>query len=577
MPAEELGMSTGGGEGGGGSLVDALAAVAARGSGHGMRLFRGDEEAERVTFGQLHAGAGELACGLLERGVVRGERVAIALPTSIDFARAFFGVLAAGAVPVPVPPPVRFASLDIHLKRIALVMRQSKVRVVLSDKVLGGLLEPTLGGAGGEFQILDVAMTRAPSAVYVDVAADDPALVQYTSGTSASPKGVVLTHANLLANVDAIAGGLGIDDTDVSCNWLPLFHDMGLIGAFLSPALNDAETYLLPPEDFLRDPGRWLRIISRYGVTATTAPNSGYLYALRRTPAERVPELDLSRWRFALNGAELIDPDTLRRFSAHFAPAGFRADAFLPVYGLAEGSLAVTFAPTGRAVRSTWVRREPLSRGRVETAPAGAGGEGTETGREIVSVGVPVANTEVRLVGEDGAELTDPSWVGEIQIRGDSVMRRYEDNEPATRATVRAGGWVSTGDLGFRQDGELFIAGRKKEVIIVFGQNYYASDIESVAGRITGVSNGAVLAAGMTFPDGEGLVLVAETKESDAAAREELIARLRFAVSDSLGLTPRDIVLVRRGRLPRTSSGKLQRHGVEEVLAEAGTDPVRPV
>ncbi|GGJ82741.1 hypothetical protein GCM10011583_12940 [Streptomyces camponoticapitis] len=570
-------MSTGGGEGGGGSLVDALAAVAARGSGHGMRLFRGDEEAERVTFGQLHAGAGELACGLLERGVVRGERVAIALPTSIDFARAFFGVLAAGAVPVPVPPPVRFASLDIHLKRIALVMRQSKVRVVLSDKVLGGLLEPTLGGAGGEFQILDVAMTRAPSAVYVDVAADDPALVQYTSGTSASPKGVVLTHANLLANVDAIAGGLGIDDTDVSCNWLPLFHDMGLIGAFLSPALNDAETYLLPPEDFLRDPGRWLRIISRYGVTATTAPNSGYLYALRRTPAERVPELDLSRWRFALNGAELIDPDTLRRFSAHFAPAGFRADAFLPVYGLAEGSLAVTFAPTGRAVRSTWVRREPLSRGRVETAPAGAGGEGTETGREIVSVGVPVANTEVRLVGEDGAELTDPSWVGEIQIRGDSVMRRYEDNEPATRATVRAGGWVSTGDLGFRQDGELFIAGRKKEVIIVFGQNYYASDIESVAGRITGVSNGAVLAAGMTFPDGEGLVLVAETKESDAAAREELIARLRFAVSDSLGLTPRDIVLVRRGRLPRTSSGKLQRHGVEEVLAEAGTDPVRPV
>ncbi|WP_329385108.1 fatty acyl-AMP ligase [Streptomyces sp. NBC_01716] len=561
-------MSTGGG--GGGSLVDALAAVAARGSGHGMRLFRGDEEAERLTFAGLHAEAGEVACGLLERGVLRGERVAIALPTSIDFARAFFGVLAAGAVPVPVPPPVRFASLDIHLKRIALVMRQSKVRVVLTDKMLGGLLEPTLGGAGGEFRILDVATTRAPSPVYVDVAAGDPALVQYTSGTSASPKGVVLTHANLLANVDAIAGGLGIDDTDVSCNWLPLFHDMGLIGAFLSPALTDAETYLLPPEDFLRDPGRWLRIISRYGVTATTAPNSGYLYALRRTPAERVPELDLSRWRFALNGAELIDPDTLRGFSAHFAPAGFRADAFLPVYGLAEGSLAVTFAPTGRAVRSTWVRREPLSRGVVEMAPAG--GDGAEAGREIVSVGLPVANTEVRLVGEDGTALTDPSLVGEIQIRGDSVMRGYEDNEPATRATVLAGGWVSTGDLGFRQDGELFIAGRKKEVIIVFGQNYYASDIESVAGRVTGVSNGAVLAAGTAFPDGEGLVLVAETKESEGAAREDLIARLRFAVSDSLGLTPRDIVLVRRGRLPRTSSGKLQRHGVEEVLAAVAPD-----
>ncbi|MFC8077007.1 fatty acyl-AMP ligase [Streptomyces sp. NPDC057307] len=561
MPAEDLGVS----------LVDALAAVAARGTGHGMRLFRGDEETERVTFDQLHAEAGQLACGLLERGVVRGERVAVALPTSIDFARAFFGVLAAGAVPVPVPPPVRFASLDIHLKRIVLVMRQSKVRVVLSDKMLGGLLEPALGGVDGEFQILDVALTRATSPVYVDVAAGDPALVQYTSGTSESPKGVVLSHANLLANVDSIAGGLGIDDTDVSCNWLPLFHDMGLIGAFLAPALTDAETYLLPPEDFLRDPGRWLRIISRHGVTATTAPNSGYLYALRRVPAERVPELDLSRWRFALNGAELIDPDTLRRFSAHFAPAGFRADAFLPVYGLAEGSLAVTFAPTGRPVRATWVRRDALSRGVVEPVPEGT--DSADGGREIVSVGLPVANTEVRLVDEDGTALSDASLVGEIQIRGDSVTRGYEGDEEATRATVHAGGWVSTGDLGFRQDGELFIAGRKKEVIIVFGQNYYASDIESVAGRVTGVANGAVLAAGVAFADGEGLVLVAETKESGAAAREELTARLRYAVSDSLGLTPRDIVLVRRGRLPRTSSGKLQRHGVEEVLAAAGADP----
>lgn len=546
------------------SLVDALASVAARGTGHGMRLFRGDEEAERVTFGQLHAEAGELACGLLERGVVRGERVAVALPTSIDFARAFFGVLAAGAVPVPVPPPVRFASLDLHLKRIVLVMRQSKVRVVLSDTMLGGLLEPALGGADGEFRILDVALTRATSPVYVDVADTDPALVQYTSGTSESPKGVVLSHANLLANVDAIAGGLGIDDSDVSCNWLPLFHDMGLIGAFLSPALTDAETCLLPPEDFLRDPGRWLRIISRYGVTATTAPNSGYLYALRRTPADRVPELDLSRWRLALNGAELIDPDTLRRFSAHFAPAGFRPDAFLPVYGLAEGSLAVTFAPTGRPVRGTWVRRDALSRGVVEPVPDSAEGS-----REIVSVGFPVANTEVRLVDEDGTALSDASLVGEVQIRGAAVTRGYEDDERATRATVRPGGWVSTGDLGFRQDGELFIAGRKKEVIIVFGQNYYASDIESVAGRVTGVANGAVLAAGIAYPDGEGLVLVAETRESAAPAREELIARLRYAVSDALGLTPRDIVLVRRGRLPRTSSGKLQRHGVEEVLAAA--------
>ncbi|WP_217146227.1 AMP-binding protein, partial [Streptomyces sp. AC627_RSS907] len=185
-----------------------------------------------------------------------------------DFARALFGVWAAGAVAVPLPPPVRFASLDIHLRRIALAMRQSQVRVVLSDATLGRLIGPELGGPGGEFEVLDVARTAAATAHHLEVSDQEPGLVQYTSGTSAHPKGVVLSHANLLANVTAIGKALGVTEAEVSCSWLPLFHDMGLIGMLLTPALHGAQTLLLPPEDFLRDPGRWLRLINRHRATA---------------------------------------------------------------------------------------------------------------------------------------------------------------------------------------------------------------------------------------------------------------------------------------------------------------------
>ncbi|PWG08476.1 AMP-binding protein [Streptomyces sp. V2] len=550
------------------NLVRALGEIAGSDTGarHGLRLYRDETEAEQVTYRDLYISAGRVADGLVEHGVTPGERVAITLPTSAGFARAFFGVLAAGAVPVPLPPPVRFTRLELHLNRIALAMRQSKVRRVLSDGPLSRLIEPVLGGTGGEFDVHDVAEVEAAatSEVYDPAPAGSPALIQYTSGTSRQPRGVVLSHANLLANIASITEGLDVTDQDVSCSWLPLFHDMGLIGTLLAPALTGADCLLMPPEDFLRDPGRWLRMISRHRGTATTAPNSGYLYALRRTSPEQVAELDLSSWRVALNGAEPVDPELLRRFTGHFAPAGFRSTAFLPVYGLAEGSLAVTFTALGRPTRSVFARRDHLAVGKVEIVPAGrANGEA----RELVSVGVPVARTEVRLVGDDGLEVTGEDRVGEIQIRGAAVMREYEADAAATSATVLEDGWVATGDIGFRQRGELFMVGRKKEMIIVFGQNYYASDIEAVAGGVPGVTNGAVLAAALRTAEGEGLALIAETKESSPEEQAALVARLRLAVSDAVGLSPRKVLLLRRGGLPRTSSGKLRRHGLDELLA----------
>jgi acyl-CoA synthetase (AMP-forming)/AMP-acid ligase II len=576
----------------GATLAGALSAVAKRDTGRGVRLFKEGHEVERISFGELHAEAGRLACGLLERGVVPGERVAIALPTSVDFARAFFGVVAAGAVAVPLPPPLRFASLDVHMRRVTVAMRKSRVKVILSNEMLGSLLAPALAGVGapGEFRILDildVAQTASSAAAYSDVAGQDPALVQYTSGTVESPKGVVLTHANVLANVAAITECIGITDDDVSCNWLPMFHDMGLIGSLITSALNGIETCLLPPEDFIKDPGRWLRVISRHRATLTAAPNTGYLHALRRASSELVRELDLSSWRIAFNGAESIDPEIMRKFSDHFAPAGFRPTAFLPVYGLAEGTLAVTSPPPGRPVRSVWVRRDLLGQGVAAFAPAGA-----EQARELVSVGAPVTGTELRLVADDGTALPDGPAVGEIQVRGASVTRGYEaagragqrhvpdggvpdGGVPGGRVPggvpgggIPDGGWVPTGDLGFRHDGELYVAGRKKEMVIVFGQNHYASDIESAAGRVPGVRPDGVLAASIPAADGEGLVLMVETRETDDQARADLVAQIRQAVSSGLGITPRDVVLVRRGRLPRTSSGKLQRHGSDALYEE---------
>ncbi|WP_441245696.1 AMP-binding protein [Kitasatospora sp. McL0602] len=539
------------------SLTDALRSVADRGTGRALRLFRGGKETERVGFDELHADAGRLACGLLERGVGRGERVGIALPTSPDFARAFFGVLAAGAVPVPVPPPVRFAPLEVYAQRIGLAMRQSRVERVLTDGVLAGLLAPLLPETGGRFTVLDTAACAGSSAVWTEVGDDEPALVQYTSGTSSAPKGVILSHANLLANIEAITKGLGVTEQDVSGSWLPLFHDMGLIGMFLTPVLNNVETFLQSPEDFLRDPGRWLRIISDHGVTISTAPNSGYLQALNRTAHEQVAAFDLSRWRLALNGAEAVDTGLLRRFSAHFAPAGFRAEAFLPVYGLAEGSLAVTFPPVGRPVRTLRVEREPLAEGVVTVSPAP---DGT---RELAALGTPVTGTELRLVTADGDPLAAEPAVGGIQIRGESVTRGYEDG-----STAGADGWVDTGDLGFRHEGELFVVGRTKEMVIVFGRNYYAADIEALAAACPGAEPEGVLAAGIPFEDGEGLVLFVETRETSPDARNTLAAQVRYAVSSTLGVSPRAVLLTRRGRLPRTSSGKLRRHGYEALYEQ---------
>jgi fatty-acyl-CoA synthase len=537
------------------NLIDGLKAVAERRSGRGVHILRRGREADALSFSDLYVEAGRLGRGLLARGVSPGDRVAVVAPTSLDFARAFFGVLAAGAVVVPLPPPTPFGSPRTYLRRTAMALRQSRVRVVLTNRTTGQLLEQALPAELESVSVLDVQGALASDAAFVDRAGSDAALVQYTSGTSGDPRGVVLSHANVAAGVSAIAEGTCLTDADIGCNWLPLFHDMGLVGSFLTPTMHDVETFLLPPEEFLWDPVGWVRSISRRRVTFTMAPDSGYRYLLQRTGHDVVGDLDLSSWRLAVNGAEPVDGRLQQAFTRHFADANLRDTVFLPAYGLAEATLAVTFPPLGRPTRKIKVRRELLGTGRCEPVA-----DDTEPHRELVSVGRPVARTEIRVVDAHGDALGEGN-VGEIQVRGGSVMARYERNPDATQEVVRPGGWIATGDLGVRYDGELFIVGRRKETIIVFGANHYASDVESVVRDIPGIKIYGVVAHELHGEAGTSLGLVVETNDQRPATQSEMSQRIRQVMSADLGITPHRIVYVRRGKIPRTSSGKVRRHG----------------
>jgi acyl-CoA synthetase (AMP-forming)/AMP-acid ligase II len=538
----------------GDNLLEMLRRSAASSPRAGVRLFRGGEEVEWLTLEGLYEDAGRLASGLRNRARVEpGERVALIFSTSGECIRAMFGILAAGAVPVPMPPPLPFSNPERYLQRLRGAVERSGIRLVLGPSELGSFLETLEGGLGEGGRALAISPLFEREPTWHAAAPDEPALIQYTSGSTTTPKGVVLTHRNLLSNVEAIRRGLRITQEDVGCAWLPLFHDMGLIGCLLTSLYAGIPMVLMPPEDFVMDPAGWLALFGRYRGSIAPAPNAGYLYCLKRVGADVVKSLDLSSWRAAMLGAEPVAPHTVRRFIEHFRPAGFRPEAMMPVYGLAESSLAVCFSPVEGGMRTLWVRRSALGRGEVEPVEP----EHPE-GRELVSVGVPVHDAEVCLMDEEG-QATPPGRVGEIHIRGGSVMQGYDRNEESTRAAFRSG-WLTTGDLGFIHQGELYVVGRRKEVIIANGQNFYAHDIEHLVNQVPGVGAGGVMALGIQVDGTEGLAVLVETREEEDKRQRQLCANVRDAISSSLGLSPKEVVLLERGRLPRTSSGKLERH-----------------
>lgn len=522
---------------------------------------------EAITRRGLAEASQTGSAALAAAGVRPGDRVGILSANTPDFLIALFSISRAGAAACPLPLPTSARDLAGYAARLSRTITVADIRRVVVGtsvaRIAGRLAEHLAGVDLLEARRLTTAPdggtpgadeTRAGPG-QPQVGPEDVAVVQFTSGSTASPKGVVLTHRNVLHGIDAIAAGIGLDQDEHAGIWLPLFHDMGLFGA-LSALFSQAGTTLWAPATFVKDPAGWLRDFLARGCTVSPAPNFGYDSLVAAVPAHEVPSLDMRRWRVALNGAETIPAASVERFLDHFGPAGFRPSAMFPVYGMAEATLAVTFPPLGRAPVTVWVDREQLAGSgvAVDVAP------GDARARGIVALGRPVRGMNLRVVVA-GADGYVENRVGEIEIRGDSVTAGYLTAGPG--GPRFDGGWVPTGDLGFVRGDELFITGRRKEMIIVRGVNYYPEDAESVIRDAPGLHRRRCIAVADVGPDDrETMTILGETALEAPVDRTRLAAELRSAVVAALGLHDVTVRLVAPGALPRTSSGKFQRVAV---------------
>jgi acyl-CoA synthetase (AMP-forming)/AMP-acid ligase II len=503
-----------------------------------------------LSWGEVYARARRVAAALAGLGVEPGDRVALVLRTEPAFLDAFFGTLLAGAVPVPLYPPVRLGRMEEYLALTARLVEISGARLVLAGRTVRRLLgevvarvRPPLGCRAVE------GLERGPAELARPVAPDDLALVQFSSGSTVDPKPAALTHRSLVLQAASILEVLRPDTSDRLVSWLPLYHDMGLIGCLLGAASYPGPLVLIAPEHFLARPALWLRALARHRGTISAAPSFAYAYAAARVRDEDLAGQDLACWRVALDGAEPVSAEVLRRFAARFAPHGFDTRALMPVYGLSEAALAVTFAAPG----------EPWRSRRLDPAALAARGEVVEGGREVVSVGRPVPGVEVEVRGEGDALLPERR-LGHIFVRSASAMRGYLGQPEATARALRDG-WLDTGDLGFVDGGELFVHGRAKDVVIVRGANHAPDELEAALEGVPGLRPGCAVAAGFD-PEGEGeelLVLAERAPDAGGAEDGALAERVRQAILERTGVRAHTVILLAPGTLPRTSSGKMRR------------------
>jgi 1-acyl-sn-glycerol-3-phosphate acyltransferase len=545
-------------------------------------LWENGREARRICFDELHAGAERVAAQLAQRGITRGDAVALMLPTSAEFFEIFAGTLLTGGVPVPIYPPVRADRIAEYAARQSAILRNAQARLLVTFREaapVARLLGPRVRSLRGVVTAATLAGSEAPHtegfpSLPVRGRADDLALLQYTSGSTGDPKGVMLTHANLLANVRAMGQAIGVQPDDAGVSWLPLYHDMGLIGAWLMPLYFGLPVTLLSPMAFLTRPAQWLRAIHCQHGTLTAAPNFAYELAARKITDAEIEGVNLSSMRAAFCGAEPVSAETLERFAARFASHGLRREALTPVYGLAEASLAVTVPPPGRGPRVDRIVREIFEReGRAVPVPRESSTD--EAGAlSFVSVGAAVPEHEVRIVDASGKE-TGERAEGVLWLRGPSTTSGYFRNPQASRTLFpegHAAGWINSGDRAYRADGEIFITGRVKDIILKAGRNLYPQEIEELAGRVQGVRKGCVAAFGVTdaATGTERLVIVAETRERDGDARKSIAGSITEQVTEAIGLPPDVVELLPPRSIPKTSSGKLRRDHTRRLYL-AGT------
>jgi fatty-acyl-CoA synthase len=583
------------------TLVDVLRYRAAHDAERAHLLITEDtedgEQGLTVTFGELYAAAQRCAAELARRGVPSGGRVALMLPTSRAFFVSYAGILLAGAIPVPIYPPFRADRIEEYASRQSAILNNAEVCMLLTFRraeAVAKLLKPrvrSLASVADAEKLIEAADKATPPSPGVKPAhltgsrarkGSDIALLQYTSGSTGDPKGVVLTHANLLANMRAIGEAVQLGPGDVGISWLPLYHDMGLIGAWLTLLHYGVPLAVMSPLAFLTRPERWLLAFHKHRGTIAAAPNFAFELCVRKIADKDIEGVDLSSWRAALNGAEPVNPETLERFAARFAKYGFRREAQLPVYGLAEASLAVTVPPINRGPLIDRVDREMFTaEGRAIPASAD-----DTTAIAFVSSGKPIPRHEVRIVNNAGEEVPERTE-GFLWFRGPSSTSGYYRNEAATQELFpqRPGkkesgdAWVNSGDRAYRADREIYVTGRVKDIIIKGGRNLYPHEVEELAARVEGIRKGCIVAFGLKDEASgtEKLVVAAESRERDAAKRAAIAAAVTDRVSQGLGLPPDRVEIIPPGSIPKTSSGKLRREETKQLyLAGKLSAAIRP-
>ncbi len=531
------------------TFIDVLRDNAAH-TDRSVTFVRASGEERVVSYPDLWLEARRRAHALLAQGAKRGDRVALVLPEPDEFILTFVAALTAGVVAVPIYPPQTLAKMEAYGDTVRHVLAASGAEILITNDTLKPLIEQHLAADCGARVILEREIREAEGfdgQAPEPVALEDLAFLQFTSGSTSRPKGVMVTHKNLSVNSHSIMfDGLQSTPEDRGVSWLPLYHDMGLIGFVIAPLYALVQVMFLPTMAFIRRPSLWLDAIHRFRGTITFAPNFAYALATRAVTEAQSKSWDLSCMRALGCGAEPIQADVLRGFMTRFEKHGLKPEAILPSYGMAEATLAITFADVTARLRTDRVDVDSMRAGKAVRAPQG--------GMELVSCGRPFPGHEIAIMSRDGNQLGERE-VGEVWLKGPSVTAGYFGNPEATEETF-GGGWLRTGDLAYRADGDLFICGRAKDLIILNGKNYYPQDLERVVSKIDGVRDGQCVAFSRLDAGGaEIAVVVAESKKDTTGLADAVIA----AVRGDLGLTVSEVVFIKRGTLPKTSSGKVRR------------------
>ncbi len=531
----------------------------------------GENEERSVSFGELHQRALGILYHLQKLGAKRGDKLILFLGNNEQFIDAFWAAVLGGIIPVPVALGIS----DEHRHKLLRIARKLGKPFIYTDR----RSLDRIGAFAGTVDAADVFEGLRSRAFLVDSLDDisragelhraqpgDIAFIQFSSGSTSEPKGVVLTHGNIIANHRGSKEGAKFNEDDVSLSWMPLTHDMGLIGLHIFMFANRIQCHLMPTELFIRRPLLWLTFATRKRATILCSPNFGYKHYLKVLGERSVDGLDLSATRILFNGAEPISVDLVEEFLNRMQPAKLARTAMLPVYGLAEASLAMTFPALGRPYRAVSFKRTELSVGSTVHAVAKTDKEAVE----FISVGTPIPYSELRIAADDDAALPDES-VGNIYIRGQNVTQGYFENPEANQASLTPDGWVRTGDLGVMHEGELYITGRAKEIIFVNGQNYYPHDLENIAQRAEGLELGKVVAAGAK-PRGAQIeqLVVFVLHRGDMKDFLPTATQVSRLINENTGLEVAEVIPVKR--IPKTTSGKIQRHLLEESYVNGELD-----